>query len=137
MKYVSTRDDKNIEGTRFAIPTKYSASEAILNGIADDGGLFIPESFSKVDFTTMVSEDYIGIAKKIFLEYLTDFPEEEIDTILHKAYNLENYQGQVAPLVKLDDYRFSLELWHGKTLACKDLRATSHNFSSKEDNKSM
>ena len=83
MKYKSTRG-KNAE---------VLSAEAIVKGIAKDGGLFVPTSIpaiSKADFDAMVNEDYRARAERIFAMYLTDFTADEIKDCVTKAYSKEN-----------------------------------------------
>lgn len=101
------------------------AAQAIVKGIAEDGGLFVPETipaFSDADFSAMVNEDYRARAERIFAMYLTDFTTEEIKDCVNKAYSAEKFgSDNAAPLHKLDDDKYILELWHGPTCAFKDM----------------
>ncbi len=114
MKYTSTRD-ANI---------KVSAATAISQGISDEGGLFVPESIpalTKADFEKLTKLDYIGRAKEVLKLYLTDFTEEELDYCVNGAYGGTFDNNLPAPLKKLDNGEYILELWHGPTCAFKDL----------------
>ena len=114
MNYTSTRN-ANI---------KVSAATAISQGISEDGGLFVPESIpalSKADFERISALDYIEIAKQVLKLYLTDFTEEELDYCVNGAYRDTFDNNQPAPLKKLDNGEYILELWHGPTCAFKDL----------------
>ncbi len=101
------------------------AAQAIVKGIAEDGGLFVPETIpaiSKADFDAMINEDYRTRAEKIFAMYLTDFTAEEIKDCVNKAYSIEKFgSDNAAPIHKLDDDKYILELWHGPTCAFKDM----------------
>ena len=114
MNYTSTRN-ANI---------KVSAATAISQGISEDGGLFVPESIpalSKADFERISALDYIERAKQVLKLYLTDFTEEELDYCVNGAYRDTFDNNQPAPLKKLDNGEYILELWHGPTCAFKDL----------------
>ena len=115
MKYKSTRG-KN---------TEVLSAEAIVTGIAKDGGLFVPTSIptiSRADFDVMVNEDYRARAERIFAMYLTDFTSDEIKDCVTKAYSKEKFgSDHAAPLYKLTDDKYILELWHGPTCAFKDM----------------
>ena len=114
MYYLSTRDNK----------VKVSAAQAIKQGISEDGGLFVPDSFPVLtaeDIKTLCQCDYKQKAKKILGLILDDFTESELDSIIDKAYNAEKFSPSPAPVVKLTDTEFVLELWHGPTCAFKDM----------------
>lgn len=114
LKYTSTRS-KDV---------KVTAAMAISMGIAEDGGLFVPESIpalNEADFKELCELDYVGRAKKILGLYLDDFTSEELDYCTKGAY-LNNFENNLpAPLYKLADGKYILELWHGPTCAFKDL----------------
>ena len=101
------------------------AAQAIVKGIAEDGGLFVPESIptiSQADFDAMVNEDYRTRAERIFAMYLSDFTADEIKDCVNKAYSVEKFgSDNAAPLHKLDNDKYILELWHGPTCAFKDM----------------
>ena len=114
MEYKSTRGEE-----------VKNSSNAILNGIAKDGGLYVPSSFPKIsmkDLEDMIDLDYAERATYILSKYLTDYSYEELDSYTQKAYS--KFDGDPAPLVKIDDNTFVLELWHGPTLAFKDIALT-------------
>lgn len=102
-----------------------NAAEAIKMGIAPDGGLFVPEhipQLSDQDFQRLESMDYRERAGQVLARYLEDFSAEEIEDCVAKAYNAANFDNlQIAPLVKLQDQVYILELWHGPTCAFKDM----------------
>ena len=114
MLYKSTRNSN----------VKVTAAEAISKGISDDGGLFVPEyipKFTENDFNELKTLDYIGIAKKVLERYLDDFTGEELDYCVKGAYSGTFDNDEPAPLYKLEDGKYILELWHGPTCAFKDL----------------
>lgn len=114
MKYTSTRDSS----------VSVNSAVAISKGISDDGGLFVPEYIPKLDAEKLKSLkdlDYIGRAKEILGLFLDDFTSEELDHCLSGAYKGTFDNDMPAPLHKLCDGQYILELWHGPTCAFKDL----------------
>ncbi|MEG0874904.1 MAG: threonine synthase [Clostridiales bacterium] len=101
-----------------------TASKAIYSGLAPDGGLFVPQSVPCANKELMDSLDtisYQDLATEIFGYYLDDFTQEEIKTVVNAAYG-ENFDDkEIAPLHKLNDDTYILELWHGPTAAFKDM----------------
>lgn len=106
MKFLSTRNSN----------LKISSREAIINGIAEDGGLFIPESFPKFDITKHLNLSYTELAHKILSLYLTDFNSDDLLKIIEKSY--ESFEDGIAKVSYKKD--FYLELYHGRTSAFKD-----------------
>ena len=110
--YKSTRDaEKTV-----------TASQAILKGLADDGGLFVPVSIPKLpvslgDKKEMPLQETAYTVKK---EFLTDFTEEELKSCIAKAYDSKFDTEEIAPLAKVED-AYYLELFHGATIAFKDM----------------
>ncbi|AVP53875.1 threonine synthase [Clostridium tetani] len=111
LSYKSTRSETNI-----------NSSEAIVQGIADKGGLFVPTSFPKIDipFSQLKDFDYKRLAIYILKKFLTDFSEEELNGYVEKAYDQKFENKSIVPIVKKEDVYF-LELYHGPTLAFKDM----------------
>ena len=99
-----------------------TASEAILKGLADDGGLFVPTSIPKLDVTLDELKDmtYQETAYAVMKQFITDFTEEELKNCIAKAYDSKFDTEEIAPLVKVDD-TYYLELFHGATIAFKDM----------------
>ncbi|WP_066632870.1 threonine synthase [Desulfolucanica intricata] len=112
------------ESTRGKYNTILSA-EAIKQGIAPDGGLFVPSkgvALSAEQIYDMIDLNYKQIAIEILKLFLTDFTEEEITDCVNNAYNEDKFDAkEITPLSKLSDYLFVLELWHGPTCAFKDM----------------
>ena len=110
--YQSTRDEKNT----------VTASQAILQGLATDGGLFTPIAYPQVelDFDTLKDASYQEVAKLILSAFLDDFTAEELDYCISHAYDSKFDTPAIAPLVKLDG-QYNLELFHGSTIAFKDM----------------
>ena len=99
-----------------------TASEAILKGLADDGGLFMPVSIPKLDVTLNELKDmtYQETAYAVMKQFLTDFTEEELKNCIAKAYDEKFDTEDIAPLAKAGDMYY-LELFHGATIAFKDM----------------
>ena len=112
MDFISTRDAQ-----------KTSSLSAIILGIADEGGLFVPEKFPKLTIDEIVGfgdMPYYSVCAKVINKYIDELTEKEIEDITRAAYSgFDNLE--VAPLFKLNENEFILELWHGKTLAFKDM----------------
>ncbi|HIY63553.1 MAG TPA: threonine synthase [Candidatus Mediterraneibacter stercoripullorum] len=99
-----------------------TASEAILKGLAEDGGLFVPEYIPKLDVTMdeLKGMTYQETAYAVMKQFLTDFTEEELKDCIAKAYDSKFDTEVIAPLVKVGDV-YHLELFHGATIAFKDM----------------
>ncbi|MEX0380646.1 threonine synthase [Leuconostoc sp. MS02] len=119
MKYVSTRGQA---------PT-VTASQAILNGIAPDGGLYVPEKWPEItlDWSALKTQTYADLATLIFDAFFDDFSVSEIDCIIEKAYGKQWQRDNVVSFHKENNLTY-LELFHGPTLAFKDvaLQALPH-----------
>lgn len=113
--YKSTRGDKSI----------VSSSKAIVKGIAEDGGLFVPISMPKLscELEDLINLNYRELAYEILKLFLTDFTEEELRYCINSAYDEKFDTTVIAPIVKAQDNYF-LELFHGPTLAFKDMALT-------------
>jgi threonine synthase len=110
--YSSTRNDK----------IKLTASQAILKGLADDGGLFVPESIPAlgVSVDELAKMSYRETAYAVMSKFLTDFTEEELKNCIEKAYDSKFDTPEIAPLVEAEG-AYYLELFHGPTIAFKDM----------------
>ena len=99
-----------------------TASQAILKGLADDGGLFVPVSVPKLDVTMDELKDmsYQETAYAVMKQFFTDFTEEELKHCINSAYDSKFDTEVIAPLVKVGD-TYHLELFHGATIAFKDM----------------
>lgn len=99
-----------------------TASRAILKGLAKDGGLFVPESIPvlDVDMDTLAGMTYQETAYAVMKQFLTDFTEEELKSCIARAYDEKFDTAEIAPLVQKDG-AYYLELFHGKTIAFKDM----------------
>ncbi len=101
---------------------KYRASEAILKGLADDGGLFVPDSIPALDVSMedLAKMSYQETAYEVMKLFLSDFTEEELKSCIEKAYDSKFDTPEIAPLVSADG-AYYLELFHGSTIAFKDM----------------
>ena len=112
LMYQSTRGgEKNI-----------TASQAILKGLADDGGLFMPVEIPKlaVPLEKLADMSYQDTAYEVMKLFFTDFTEEELRSCIERAYDSKFDTEEIAPLAKADGMYF-LELYHGSTIAFKDM----------------
>ncbi|MBE6885086.1 MAG: threonine synthase [Ruminococcaceae bacterium] len=114
MYYHSTRDNNR----------KVTSAQAIVSGLAPDGGLYVPEylpSFSLDEITELSKLDYPTLAANVLAKYLDDYTVEELLGFTSKAYSKAKFTADVpAPLVELKDGTYLLELFHGPTCAFKD-----------------
>lgn len=110
--YIGTRN-RNI---------KLKASEAILKGICPDGGLFIPEEMPVMEkgIDELSKMNYRDLAYEVMSLFFTDFTEEELRYCINNAYDEKFDTPEIAPVVE-EDGVFFLELFHGKTIAFKDM----------------
>ena len=99
-----------------------TASEAIIKGIAGDGGLYVPVEIPKIDrsLQELMSFSYVELANYILKKFLTDFTEEELSECISKAYSNNFDLEEVVEVCRVGD-EFFLELYHGPTLAFKDM----------------
>ena len=113
MKYISTRNNSK----------EFSFEEVFIRGLADDGGLFIPKSlkkYSEEELKTLSTLNYQDLAKKIIFPFIGDFmTANELSDIVDKSYSVFR-KDNVVDLIKLGDTKI-LELFHGPTLAFKDI----------------
>ena len=103
---------------------KVSSAHAIREGLAGDGGLFVPQSFpsfSLDEILLMNSYSYEQCAAKILDCFLTDYSVEELMECTLAAYSPEKFGADPAPLYKVGEHTDVLELWHGPTMAFKDI----------------
>lgn len=117
MRYKSTRNSQ----------LRLEASQVISQGISQEGGLFVPESFPDLtsELPSYLELDYPALAKAIFSKFLTDFHPEEISACVDRAYTSEKFGGpcpvRLVPLTGNGEKKTLLELWHGPTCAFKDM----------------
>ena len=115
MKEILYKSTRSAEGT-------LKASEAILKGLADDGGLFVPLEIPALDVTVeeLSKMTYQQVAYEVMKLYFTDFTEEELKNCINNAYDSKFDTEEIAPLAEVEGTYF-LELFHGKTIAFKDM----------------
>lgn len=112
IKYVSTRDRSKA----------VTASKAVLQGLAEDGGLFVPTEIPKLDksLKELSEMSYQEVAYNVMKLFLTDYTEEELKGCINAAYDEKFDTKEIAPL-HMADGAYYLELFHGKTIAFKDM----------------
>ncbi len=110
--YKSTRDSKE----------RVRASEAVLTGLAPDGGLYVPETVPEftVPLKDLTDARYQDVAYEVMRLFLTDYTEAELKDCIEKAYDSKFDVPEIAPVVKVG-YVYHLELFHGATIAFKDM----------------
>src|SRR5579863_160935 len=114
VRYLSTRDP----GPK---PATHSFEDVLLAGLAEDGGLFVPESLPKLDFARLKGLPYADLAARIVGLFAGDsFGSGELRRLTEAAYAGFRHQA-VTPLIQLYERLWLLELFHGPTLAFKDL----------------
>lgn len=99
-----------------------TASQAILKGLAEDGGLYVPESIPKlgISLKELSTLNYQQTAYEVMKLYFTDFTEEELKSCINNAYDEKFDTAEIAP-VKEAGGLYYLELFHGSTIAFKDM----------------
>ena len=112
LMYRSTRDGSN----------RVTASQAVLQGLSSDGGLFVPETIPVLQksMEELSAFDYRETAYEVMKLFLTDYTEEELRDCINKAYDSKFDTPEIAPLRKAED-AYYLELFHGATIAFKDM----------------
>lgn len=115
MQYHSTRDNS----------ISVSSAQAIKQGLSSEGGLFVPESFPAVsidDIENLADKSYHERAYFVLSKFLDDFSESDLRNCIESAYTKEKFgTDAIAPVYKLSDRQYFLELWHGPTCAFKDM----------------
>ena len=115
MNYISTRGNNQ----------KMTSAQAIIAGLADDGGLFVPDELPQVDMEFikgLTKLSYQERAARVLGCFLTDYTDEEIKGCVERAYGGGKFDdAAVAPLNIMEDNVSVLELWHGPTSAFKDM----------------
>ena len=114
MKYVSSRNKNEI----------VESHNAIIQGLAKDGGLFTPENINiHINVDELKNLSYQQIATKVIHAFLDDFTEEEISSSVNQAYDNKFDTEEIVPLHKIED-AYLMELYHGPTSAFKDIALT-------------
>jgi len=109
---------KSTRGNQEAV----TASQAILKGLSEDGGLYVPQSIPQldVDMDSLAKMSYQETAYEVMSRFFTDFTEAELKDCIAKAYDDKFDTAEIAPIVKSQD-TYYLELFHGATIAFKDM----------------
>lgn len=112
LMYKSTRDSAK----------RVTASQAVLQGLSSDGGLFVPETIPVLQKTMeeLSKMDYRGLAYEVMKLFLTDYTEEELKECINKAYDSKFDTPEIAPIRQVGQ-SYYLELFHGATIAFKDM----------------
>lgn len=111
-------------GTRTPSTHTVSAAEAIQQGLAPDGGLYMPmeiPSLTLAELEILLTKSYAARASYVLGKYLTDYSTDELRTDCGQAYASERFPGGAAPVRPLCGSTYVLELWHGPTAAFKDM----------------
>lgn len=109
MEYISTLNKEKVKSTY-----------AIVKGLAEDGGLFVPQNFPYLNFKNLIGKNYNEIAFEILNLFFNEFDKEKLHEIIDNSYNLKNFETEQIVSIKDFNPLFFLELYHGKTLAFKD-----------------
>mgnify|MGYP000693582547 CR=1 FL=1 len=109
MQFFSTRDQNR----------KVTSSEAIAQGLSNEGGLFVPETFPKADLEGWKNLSYPELAEKVLAGFLTDYSADFLHNATAATYGAA-FDGKAGRTVKVREGLYSLELWHGPTCAFKD-----------------
>ena len=111
MRYHSTRNEQVMA----------TGAEAILQGMAPDGGLYVPETFPQVDFRTWSGLSFADMAERVFALYFDDLGEKALHEAAAQAYGKRFDHPLGTPVDMVNDHCAFLDLWHGPTLAFKDV----------------
>ena len=114
MNYVSSRNKND----------KVESHNAVIHGLAKDGGLYTPESIDiHINIDELIQQSYQDMATTIIHSFLPDYTEEEIKNCVYSAYDSKFDDSSIVPLKKIND-GYLMELWHGPTSAFKDIALT-------------
>ncbi len=109
MQYFSTRNSENV----------VSSSQAIAQGLSQEGGLFVPAAFPQVDLDALFALDYPSMANAVVKTFLTDYDPAFLAQATAATYG-DAFGGKAGYLHNVSEGTYSLELWHGPTCAFKD-----------------
>ena len=111
MNFVSTR----------GLQQPVSGAQAVVQGLADDGGLFVPDfEIPHVQLQSLLSKDYVQLATEILALWLPDYSRETIHSICAQAYDNDHFKDAIVPVCRVGE-NYVAELWHGRTAAFKDM----------------
>lgn len=125
MKFISTRGGESVTG-----------AEAVVKGIAADGGLFVPETFPKIsneELDRMLEMDYAERAALLLHKFFDEYDEEALLATLREGYSV--FGDDPAPLVRIDEGKYFLELFHGPTCSYKDMAFAAFPYLLREGKK--
>ncbi len=112
MQYIGTRNNHQ----------PVNASRAIALGMVPEGGLFVPDQTSRLNYLPDGGESYGAVAKRILSPLLSDFTAADLSSCISRAYNTASFDtDEIVTIVPLDGRRSVMELWHGPTAAFKDM----------------
>ena len=109
MEFTSTRNNA----------LRVSAAQAIVQGLSEEGGLFVPTSFPKLDVSEVLDLDYCALAARVLGGFLTDYDPAFLSAAARQVYG-EAFGGKAGQVAPVADGLYALELWHGPTCAFKD-----------------
>ena len=109
MEFTSTRNNS----------LSVSSAQAILQGLSEEGGLFVPRQFPQVDLAEACRLDYCRLARLVLEGFLSDYDPAFLGQAAEQVYGA-NFGGKAGQLSKVTEDVYSLELWHGPTCAFKD-----------------
>ncbi len=109
MRYTSTRDNS----------VSVQSAQGILTGLSPDGGLFVPQSFPALDFSTLMQSNYEEIAYEVLSAFLPEYDRVFLRDAINTAYG-DNFGGKASYMAQVENNVYALELWHGPTAAFKD-----------------
>lgn len=145
MQFISTRsyiknfDKENQNNFSLNNSPLYAVDSAyaVVKGLADDGGLFVPKDFPFFDVEKIIGQDYQQVAFEILKLFFDDFGDENLKKFIENAYNIKNFEtSQIAEIKSLNSL-FFLELYHGKTCAFKDFALSIFPYLLKEAAKKL
>ena len=114
----------NYKSTRCTNDVNVASAVAIKNGLAPDGGLYMPQSiptFSEQDIKSLIDKTYAERAAFVMGAFLSDYTYDELLSDCKISYSNDRFPGGAAPIHNIDGNVYSLELWHGPTCAFKDM----------------
>lgn len=132
MQYCSTRNSH----------LNVSSKDAIIHGLSEEGGLYIPIEIPSLDYHKLLHKSYKDMAKQVCQLYFTDFNKDEIDACIENGYKNHFDTSEIVPIKKLSD-SYLLELFHGETCAFKDIALSLlphlliSAYNSKHENKTI
>ena len=114
----------NYVDTRGICKTPVAFTEAVVNGLATGGGLYVPEHIPHMNLDEIIelgNLPYAERAAKVYKLFEVDMPDELIDELMKSAYGAQFDSKEICPIESLDEDTHILELWHGPTSAFKDM----------------